>query len=196
MPEARRSEGEWVETTLGEMTAEQNLRVGSSGPAPVVLSSTKHYGLVPSDEYFKNRTIYSDDLANYKRVLRDWFAYATNHLAEGSIGRQKRFDDSCVSPIYTVFSCADGVHPPYLERVVKSVPLVEQYKTHEQATVDRRGAVRYRDFARVRVNLPPVIEQVKIAEVLDTLDTTIRQTEACWRRPKIDHFFGVMPTEN
>ena len=93
----------WREAALGDLVDESNERVGRI--APIVLSSTKHHGLVPSSEYFQGRTIYSNDLSNYKRVDRGWFAYATNHLAEGSIGLQWAFDSACVSPIYTVFKC-------------------------------------------------------------------------------------------
>ena len=138
---------EWLRTDLGSVTKEEKDRVGA-GPAPVVLSSTKHQGLVPSDEFFKNRTIYSADLSNYKSVSRNWFAYATNHLAEGSIGLQTRFSASCVSPIYTVFSCHVSVDPGFLFRLLKSPVATAAFQLHEQASVDRRGAVRYRDFAK------------------------------------------------
>ncbi|WP_280202823.1 restriction endonuclease subunit S [Nocardia cyriacigeorgica] len=162
----------WSRVTLQEITQEQTKRVGSRQRI-IVLSSTKHHGLVPSDEYFKGRTIYSDDLANYKIVERDWFAYATNHLAEGSIGLQEAFDVSCVSPIYTVFSCRGGVDARYLFRVLKSPDLLAAYRVHEQASVDRRGAVRYRDFGKIEITLPPEGEQRRIAEILETIDSRI-----------------------
>jgi type I restriction enzyme S subunit len=132
---------------------------------------------MPSDDFFRNRTVYSQDLSNYKRVSRNWFAYATNHLAEGSIGLQDRFSSACVSPIYTVFSCGEGVDPSYLYRVLKSPDLLLHYKLHEQASVDRRGAVRYRDFAKIPLILPPLAEQQRIAGLLDKADKPIRSTE-------------------
>ncbi|MCP2318256.1 type I restriction enzyme, S subunit [Nocardia amikacinitolerans] len=162
----------WSQVTLQAITQEHAKKVGAHQQI-TVLSSTKHHGLVPSDEYFKGRTIYSDDLANYKVVERDWFAYATNHLAEGSIGLQEAFDFSCVSPIYTVFSCRRGVDARYLFRVLKSPGLLAAYRVHEQASVDRRGAVRYRDFGKIEIKLPPEDEQRRIAEILDTVDTSI-----------------------
>jgi restriction endonuclease S subunit len=162
----------WRRVALREITEEQTERVGGRRQI-TVLSSTKHHGLVPSDEYFKGRTIYSNDLTGYKIVQRDWFAYATNHLAEGSIGLQGAFNLACVSPIYTVFSCAEGVYPPYMFRLLKSPELVAAYGVHEQASVDRRGAVRYHDFGKIEVNLPPEQEQRRIAEILDTLDSRI-----------------------
>lgn len=159
----------WTKTTIGAVTQEINTRVGARKGVRV-LSSTKHYGLVPSDEYFKNRTIYSSDTSNYKLVREGVFAYATNHLAEGSIGYQDRFDEACVSPIYTVFSCGESVHGPYFFRLLKSVGLLAQYKLHEQASVDRRGAIRYPDFSKIQIVLPSVGEQRRISEALDVLD--------------------------
>lgn len=164
----------WRRTTIGEETEECRVRVGAYTNAPTVLSSTKYHGLVPSDDFFRNRTVYSEDLSNYKVVAKDRFAYATNHLAEGSIGLQEKFSHACVSPIYTVFSCGEEIDPSYLQRVLKSPELISQYKLHEQASVDRRGAVRYRDFAKIRLTLPPLAEQRRIAEVLDSEDEVIR----------------------
>lgn len=162
----------WRRVALQGITEEQIEKVGG-GRRITVLSSTKHHGLVPSNEYFKGRTIYSSDLTGYKLVRRSWFAYATNHLAEGSIGLQATFDLACVSPIYTVLSCVEGVYPPYMFRVLKSPELLAAYSVHEQASVDRRGAVRYRDFGKIEINLPPECEQRRIAKILDNVDARI-----------------------
>lgn len=166
----------WTEAPLGKITAEENRRVGH-GKAPTVMSSTKHFGLVPSDQYFKNRTIYSSDLSNYKSLEDGWFAYATNHLAEGSIGLYRGEGEACVSPIYTVFSCSPEVFPEYLFRLLKTPNLVNAYRKHEQASVDRRGAVRYRDFGKIVVSIPPFADQLRIEDILKTLDDVIQQTE-------------------
>jgi restriction endonuclease S subunit len=160
----------WFEASLGDLVVECNERVGRTSNS-VVLSSTKHHGLVPSDEYFKGRTIYSDDLSNYKRVEQNWFAYATNHLAEGSIGLQSELDSACVSPIYTVFKCTEAISPKLLYRILKTPGLVAQYGLREQASVDRRGAIRFRDFATIHIQFPrSATEQQRITEILDSVD--------------------------
>jgi type I restriction enzyme S subunit len=165
----------WTLGPIGDFTQQENARAGQK--ASVVLSSTKHRGLVPSVEFFKNRQIFSNDTSDYRLVRRGWFAYATNHLSEGSIGLQESYDEACVSPIYTVFSCAESVDPRYFFRVLKSPDLIRAYSLHEQASVDRRGAVRYRDFAKIQVAVPSLPEQRKIVEILDTMDESIRSTE-------------------
>jgi type I restriction enzyme S subunit len=82
-----------------------------------------------------------------------------------------------VSPIYTVFSCSERIEPNYLYRVLKSPELISKYKLHEQASVDRRGAVHYREFSKIQLIIPPLAEQRRIAEILDTMDEAIRSTE-------------------
>nr|WP_157554210.1 restriction endonuclease subunit S [Herbidospora sakaeratensis] len=162
----------WLRVFLKEVTEERMEKVGAR-KSITVLSSTKHHGLVPSVEYFKGRTIYSDDLANYKIVRRGWFAYATNHLAEGSIGLQEKLEEACVSPIYTVFSTGVGVDPSFMFRALKSPRLLASYAVHEQASVDRRGAIRYKDFGKIEIDLPSECEQRRIADILNTLDRRV-----------------------
>ncbi|WP_405442374.1 restriction endonuclease subunit S [Streptomyces niveus] len=168
----------WKRVALGEVTHEESVRVGELADEAIVLSSTKHHGLVRSDEYFKNRQIYSDDISGYKLVRRGWFAYATNHLAEGSIGLQELVDVACVSPIYTVFSCSPEIDVSFMYRILKSDAMLAEYGVHDQASVDRRGAVRYRDFKEIEINLPPLGEQKQIAEILDEVQNQLRTVEA------------------
>jgi type I restriction enzyme S subunit len=188
----------WKATTLGRVTVERTERVGAQISRPTVLSSTKHFGLVRSDDYFRNRMIYSADLALYKRVDRDWFAYATNHLSEGSIGLQETYDEACVSPIYTVFSAGADVDPRFLYRVLKSPALLARYRIGEQASVDRRGAVRYGDFAELGVRLPPLDEQRRIVALLDAADTAIHSAQRLVaklghaRQGLLHDFFGIV----
>lgn len=167
----------WLRVPLTALVEQCGETVGRANK-PIVLSSTKYRGLVSSDEYFQGRTIYSDDLYGYKLVKRHWLAYATNHLAEGSIGLQDRYDAGCVSPIYTVFRCREGVDPYFLYRLLKSPALLAQYELREQASVNRRGAIRFSDFATICVTVPESRdEQQRIAGILDVVDERIQYAE-------------------
>jgi len=75
---------DWEYVPISKVAKEVNVRNQEDRDYPV-LSCTKHYGLVDSLEYF-GRQIFSDDLSSYKVVKRGQFAYATNHIEEGSIG--------------------------------------------------------------------------------------------------------------
>ena len=166
----------WDACHLGDAVQRETARVGLD-PPPTVLSSTKHHGLVPSHDYFKGRQIFSDDLSAYRVVEPGWFAYATNHLAEGSIGMNDLSEAGCVSPMYTVFSARRHVDPKYLYLSLKSPDMLNQYHLREQAPVDRRGSIRFNSFADIPIRLPPLKEQRRIAKILDTINEAIQITE-------------------
>jgi type I restriction enzyme S subunit len=133
---------DWNRRELGEITCEVSARNADCGNMPV-LSCAKHHGLVPSEEYF-GKKIYADDTStsNYRVVRRSEFAYATNHIEEGSLGYQDICDAGLVSPIYTVFKTTAEVDDTYLYRVLKSPLLIHLYRVNISASVDRRGSLR------------------------------------------------------
>lgn len=79
--------------------------------------------------------------------------------------------------MYTVFSALKEVDPDFLYRILKSPELLNQYALHEQASVDRRGSVRFDAFARIPVTVPPLEEQRRIAKILGTVDDIVQATE-------------------
>lgn len=159
---------DWKRTRLGGVTHEIGVRNANGGELPV-LSCTKHRGLVRSQEYFGKR-VHAEDTSAYRVVQHGEFAYATNHIEEGSIGYQNLCEAGLVSPIYTVFKTTDAVDDSYLFRVLKSTLLIHFYQINTSASVDRRGSLRYAEFARIHIWLPSKAEQTAIAQVFDTLD--------------------------
>ena len=159
---------DWRRVRLGDVTREVPTK-NSKGVEMPVLSCTKHRGLVLSKEYFGKR-VYAEDTSGYRVVQRGEFAYATNHIEEGSIGYQNRCDAGLVSPIYTVFKTSDDVDDGYFFRVLKSPLLIHFYQINTSASVDRRGSLRYDEFSRIHIWLPSKSEQIAIAKVFDTAD--------------------------
>ena len=139
----------------------------------IVLSCTKYDGLVPSLEYF-GRKIYSDDLTTYKIVLKNCFAYATNHIEEGSIGYQTKHDRALISPMYTVFKTNDSVDNAYLYKVLKSHHYIHEYQKRMEGSIDRRGGLRWDEFSKIKVLLPSVEEQRTIAGILNKADEEVK----------------------
>ena len=123
-----------------------------------MLSCTKHFGLVDSLTYF-GRQMYSDDTSTYKMVKRGQFAYATNHIEEGSIGYQNLHDVALISPMYTVFETDSQVDDNFLYRVLKTEKYRRIFETSTNGTVNRRGSLRWKEFSQIRVPLPSLPEQ-------------------------------------
>ncbi|MCC4607534.1 restriction endonuclease subunit S [Xanthomonas campestris pv. zinniae] len=156
--------GDWDYPQIGEIASEISEKLGSSAPHPV-LSCTKHHGLVDSLTYFKKQ-VFSADTSTYKVVPRGGFVYATNHIDEGSIGYQDLYDAGLVSPMYTIFRTSERVVDAYLFALLKTEHYRQIFASAINASVDRRGSLRWKDFQRIRVPLPPVKEQEAIAHVL------------------------------
>ena len=159
---------DWKRVRLGEITNEVPTKNAEGTDLPV-LSCTKHRGLVLSQEYFGKR-VYAEDTSGYRVVQRGEFAYATNHIEEGSIGYQNICDAGLVSPIYTVFKTTEAVDDSYLFLVLKSPLLIHFYQINTSASVDRRGSLRYDEFSRIHIWLPGKEEQTAIAQVFDTAE--------------------------
>jgi len=157
---------DWQVVTIGQIANEVST-LNADGKSLPVLSCTKYDGLVDSLKYF-DKQVFSHDTSKYKVVKRGQFAYATNHIEEGSIGYQDLVPGGLVSPIYTVFQTdTSKVDDGYLYKLLKTEKLRQLFAANTNASVDRRGSLRWKEFARIHIPLPPLSEQKEISSVLD-----------------------------
>lgn len=152
-----------------------------------VLSCTKYDGLVDSLKYF-DKQIFSKDTSTYKVVEYGQFAYATNHIEEGSIGYQNLYPKGLVSPMYTVFRAdQQQINDGYLYKLLKTETYRHIFEINTSASVDRRGSLRWNAFSKLPVPLPLLEEQEEINSVLDSarkeIDLLKKQVEA-YRKQK------------
>ena len=131
---------------------------------------SKVLGIVPMEE-----RIVASDIARYKLVRKDWFAYNPMRLNIGSIARWHGDDDILVSPDYVVFRCSDdsnsGIEPSYLDHFRQSAAWDAFVSDGGDGGV--RVRIYYKDIARLELALPQRAEQQKIADCLSSLDELI-----------------------
>lgn len=156
--------------------AEQRIETNVNNTSLPVLSCTKYAGLVSSLEYF-HRQVYGDDLGNYKIVRRNWFAYATNHIEEGSIGLQQAYDEGLVSPMYTVFELKDGMDGQFIFAILKTETYRRRFETMMNASVNRRGSLRWNEFSKIKVPIPDYITQKRMAKIISAATNEIELLE-------------------
>lgn len=152
---------DWEYRRIGELAEEISQKLGNHSPHPV-LSCTKHEGLVDSLSYFKKQ-VFSADTSTYKVVPNGSFVYATNHIEEGSIGYQNLYDFGLVSPMYTVFKTQGEICDAYLYALLKTEHYRQIFASATNASVDRRGSLRWKDFRKLYVPVPSLEEQEAIA---------------------------------
>lgn len=162
----------WHPARLEDATVECTERNGIGDPIESVMAVTKAEGMIP----MKERLI-GASLERYKLVRKDWFAYNPMRLNIGSIARWSGDADVVVSPDYVVFRCnqqqdaGPPLDPDYLDHFRRS----DQWE--QFVTASGNGSVRvriyYDDLARLRLKLPSLPEQQRIAAVLNTADREI-----------------------
>lgn len=157
--------GKWRKVSIGEVSREVSERGLNHADFPV-LSCSKYDGMVQSLTYFKKK-VYSDDTSNYKIMRRGTFGFPSNHVEEGSIGYQDICDVGIVSPIYCVFRATDAIEDGFLYKLLKTDRYRQVFAAATNASVDRRGSLRWREFAKIKVSLPPLDEQNAINDLID-----------------------------
>lgn len=178
---------DWECQPIGKLASEVSERNGN-GAEMEVLSCSKYDGFVRSLEYFKKQ-VFSADLAGYKKIWRGDFGFPSNHVEEGSIGRQEIVDVGVVSPIYTVFRFATKkIYGTYAFSVLKSRLYRHIFEVSTSASVDRRGSLRWSEFSKIPFPVPPLDEQKAICEFLaiysEKLDALQRQRSAFERQKR------------
>lgn len=163
---------DWDYVPIGDI-AHECLDKNTDGKKLPVLSCTKHEGLVDSLTYF-GRRIFSEDTSTYKIVREGQFAYATNHIEEGSIGYQYQYHEALVSPMYTVFKTDERVDDSFLYKLLKTDLYRHIFEVNTSASVNRRGSLRWSNFAKIKVALPSIEEQRRIVSFLSTCDKEIQ----------------------
>ncbi len=164
---------EWRVVSIGSIAKEVSRRNGSGHRQIPVLSCTKYKGLVDSLEYF-DRQIYSKDTSAYKVVEHGEFAYATNHIEEGSIGYQDLYPKGLVSPMYTVFKIdRQEINDGYFYKLLKTETFRHIFEISTSSSVDRRGSLRWKEFAKLPVPLPSLTEQSEINEVINAAEKEV-----------------------
>lgn len=168
--------GKWIHVPIKTFAKELSNR-NIDGINYIVLSCTKYDGLVPSLKYF-GKQIYSNDLSSYKIIPQGHFAYATNHIEEGSIGYQSNYENGLISPMYTVFSTDNKmVDDTFLFAVLKSHHLIYLYQSMMEGSINRRGGLRWDSFSKIKIDLPPLREQKAISAFLKDADKEIELAE-------------------
>ena len=155
---------------LGDVTEDCKDRNGKAATPAPIMGVSKTDGIVPMEE-----RLIGKDIARYKRLEKNWFAYNPMRINIGSIARWKGEGDVLVSPDYVVFRCLDQgdltISADYLDHYRSSV----QWEDFVSESGDGGVRIRiyYKDLARLSLALPSPAEQQKIADCLTSLDEVI-----------------------
>ncbi|MEU7170477.1 restriction endonuclease subunit S [Micromonospora tulbaghiae] len=169
----------WTRKPLNEVVSRVTQR-NHTGETNALTISAKD-GLVSQTDYF-NRRVISDDARQYFLLQCGDFAYNKSYSIGHPVGvirRLDRYERGIVSPLYICFRPNGNVDSNFLRHYFEAGSVDDQIAWVAKEGVRNHGLlnVGVGDFFSIDVDLPPLKEQQRVAEILDSLDESIRSTE-------------------
>lgn len=166
----------WKEYELDEILTERNEPHLITEDAPQ-LSFTIEQGVIhPEDKKTNKRDFLMKDKDNKKFLLTEYndIIYNPANLKFGAIHRNA-LGRGVVSPIYAIFYTAQN--PEFIESIVTNPKFIKRSLKYLEGTVIKLMTLKPRDFVKMRVWIPCMEEQEKIAEFLSSVDDVIAISE-------------------
>ncbi|QUR65691.1 restriction endonuclease subunit S [Mycobacterium spongiae] len=154
---------------LGQLIEPAVVRKAGSGEFPV-LSMTMHSGLVDQSVKF-NKRVASADTTDYKVIERGQLVVGFP-IDEGVLDFQNSYDEAIVSPAYGVWQLrsSESADSSYLARFLRSPRALSYYKAKLRGSTARRRSLPKGVFLELKVPLPTIEEQRRVAVILDHVD--------------------------
>lgn len=176
MPEFRFSEfvneKTWLIKTLGELTYVISKRNKENKSLPVYSINNKE-GFLPQGEQFEgiSSTDRNYDISLYKIIDRNTFAYNPARINIGSIGYSGDLHDIIISSLYVCFKTTDKISDEFLLQIFKTTHFIKEVENNVEGGI--RNYLFYQNFSNIKIPIPSLSEQQKIAGCLSSLDELI-----------------------
>jgi type I restriction enzyme, S subunit len=172
---------EWESVRLGDVIIESKLRCDGVPTENALYLGAKAKGMVPT-----RKRIRGDSAHACKVVKKGWFIYDPMRLNAGLIAKWNGAGAALASPDYTVFKCDEGrLDPEFLNHFRLSRQWTQFVEGAGTGSV--RVRVSFSDLAALKLALPPLEEQRRIAAILNACDRELdllRRRLAALKRQK------------
>lgn len=139
------------------------------------LSVTLDRGLVPRDT-LERKTDTNLSPREHLRVLPGDIAYNMMRMWQGASGLAE--NEAIVSPAYVVLAPKENLDPRFAAYLFKTPRMIHSFWAYSYGLTNDRLRLYPKDALKVPVDIPPLPEQKKIAEILQTWDKAIETSEA------------------
>lgn len=140
------------------------------------VSLTKE-GVIPKSERYERDFLVKDVDKKYRITHYGDICYNPANLKFGVICRNK-YGDGIFSPIYVTFKVCGDNSPEFVEMLVTRGDFIGYALRYQQGTVYERMSVSPDDLLSIKVLIPCLTEQQKIADCLSALDAVIEKQKA------------------
>lgn len=161
---------EWKEIQIGKILTERKEFSEKNKNYPH-FSLTKE-GVVPKSERYERDFLVKNIKKTYKITHLNDICYNPANLKFGVIAKND-LGSGIFSPIYITFTVHKEVNPTYLDLYIRYSDFIKRARRYEEGTVYERKAVQPSDFIKVKITVPCLEEQNKIAEFFSKFDELI-----------------------
>lgn len=162
---------EWEKMKLGDVT----VKVGPKNKENKnyeVYSINNRVGFIPQNEQFEDSRLDGLDKSLYKIINKGEFAYNPARINVGSIGVLEEDKIVIVSSLYVCFKFINNLNYRFFMQYFLYGQFNKDVIRNTEGTV--REYLFYENFSNIKVNIPCLEEQNKIAKLLDSLDKKIK----------------------
>ncbi|HIC8808909.1 TPA: restriction endonuclease subunit S, partial [Elizabethkingia anophelis] len=156
----------------GDITYVVNKKNKGNLKLPIYSINNKK-GFISQSEQFEG--IDSDergyDISLYKIIEKETFAYNPARINVGSIGYSRNLENIIISSLYVCFKTTDAVDDEFLFHYLRTDIFRKEVLRSVEGGV--RDYLFYENFSRIKINLPDLEEQIKIAHFLSKFDEKI-----------------------
>ena len=161
---------EWKTISLCKILEERKTFKHKDGNLEHV-SLTKE-GVVPKSERYERDFLVKDKNKQYKITKINDICYNPANLKFGVICKNN-YGEGIFSPIYVTFEVNKGFNIDLISYILKSESFINNARRYEEGTVYERKAVSPENLLSIKIKIPSLEEQNKIAELLTLIDKDI-----------------------
>lgn len=185
--EMKNSGVEWIGDIPSEWKVENlqwnmNEIIEKNSPIKItsVLSLTKEKGVIPYEDKGNQGNKSKESIEDYKIAYKGTIVANSMNILIGSVGISNY--DGCVSPVYYVFKNNNKTDLRFLNYIFTTEQFQKQLRKYANGILEIRLRVSSENIMKQKVMFPPLHEQKKIADFLDTkvteIDKIISETKA------------------
>jgi type I restriction enzyme S subunit len=163
---------EWKIRKLGDLTYKVGKKNKGNIQYPIYSINNKE-GFLPQGQQFEgmNSNDRGYDISLYKIIKTKTFAYNPARINVGSIGYSGELDNVIISSLYVCFKTNNELDDLYLLQYLNS------YNFNKSVLRNVEGGVRqylfYENFSAIKIPLPSIAEQTKIATFIKSISKKI-----------------------
>lgn len=157
----------WQEHLLGKLFTE---RVEPNRADLQLLSITREQGVILREDVGRKDTS-NEDKSKYLRICPGDIGYNTMRMWQG-VSALSQYE-GIISPAYTVITPGALIDGQFASFLFKSQAIIFLFYRHSQGLVSDTWNLKFSHFAKIKIKIPSVEEQRRIAEVLEKADQQI-----------------------